>query len=202
MKRTINLGLVLATAVAICFALVPLLQSAPPPHANPGAKPIWEITRANWVKHTSNPRFYIYDPLGDSDPDDPDTCSDDVVLDKVTGLVWPRDASLYGYKEWQEAIDYCRHNLTMTGHKGWRLPTVEELSSLIDLSQVFPTLPSGHPFVYVENSYWWSSTTYESDSSRAWGVSVYYSNVYDFGKNSDRLVWPVRGGNGYATGNW
>ena len=57
--------------------------------------PIWKITQkqsaksVKWVDHDPNPRFAIYDT---QTPDDP---SDDLVLDKETGLVWARDANLF-----------------------------------------------------------------------------------------------------------
>jgi hypothetical protein len=52
---------------------------------------------------------------------------------------------------------------------GWRLPTVEEPQSLMDPTQVQPSLPPGHPFgnVSIAESYWTSSVD-ESNAAYAY----------------------------------
>ena len=120
---------------------------------------------------------------------------DAAVLDKETGLTWAKDANIAaGTKTWQAAMIYCR-NLSIADRKGWRLPTVEELASLVDTSQSSPALPSGHPFDNVQSGHYWSSTTYEGGSPYAW--VVYMPNGYVVGgdKGYGHYVWPVRGGN-------
>ena len=181
--------------------------------------PIWQITQdyssnsVKWVEHAPNPRFGIHDPKNDSNPKDPNTLSDDVVLDKETGLVWARNAGMAEKGKWLDAVFYCR-NVKLGNRMGWRLPTVEELSSLVDPSQAteMPALPSGHPFVHVSIDYnYWTSTTseghYDGSSANAWHVTMengYWVNVGLTVKDSimSHYAWPVRGGNGYATGNW
>jgi hypothetical protein len=181
--------------------------------------PIWQITKDNssnsviWVTHAANPRFEIHDPKNDSNPNDTITLTDDIVLDKETGLVWARDAGLAEKGKWLDAVNYCR-NVKLSNRMGWRLPTVEELSSLVDPSQPenVPALPSGHPFVNVHIDYnYWTSTTSEGiwggNSADAWHVTMkngFWLNVGLTVKDSEysHYVWPVRGGNGYATGNW
>ena len=64
------------------------------------------------------------------------------VLDKETGLVWDREGSTE-MMNWLEAIWYC-YNLDNGDRKGWRLPTVDELASLIDPLQANPALPPGY----------------------------------------------------------
>ena len=119
----------------------------------------------------------------------------DAVLDKETGLVWAKNANMaQETKIWQYAINYCR-NLNIGGRIGWRLPTVEELSSLVDKSQTGPALPDGHPFYNVQSDRYWSSTTYEGDSGYAWNVSMLNGNVLFNNKSLYYYVWPVRGGN-------
>ncbi len=120
---------------------------------------------------------------------------DDAVLDKETGLVWARNANLYnGTRAWQQAINYCR-NLSIADRKGWRLPTVEELASLVDSSQTNPSLPDGHTFTNVQPNYYWSSTTYEGNSTYAWGVYMDNGFVLTSNKTYHYYVWPVRGDN-------
>jgi hypothetical protein len=120
---------------------------------------------------------------------------DDAVLDKETGLVWARDANLYnGTRTWQEAINFC-HDLSIANRKGWRLPTLEELSSLIETGHGNPAIPYGHPFLNLVGSDYWSSTTYEGGSTLAWSVVIPSGNVLIVNKTTSHYVWPVRGGN-------
>ena len=117
------------------------------------------------------------------------------VLDKETGLVWEKspDTTL---RIWSDAVYYA-YNKNVGGRGGWRLPTVEELRSLVDPTQSNPALPSGHPFINVQSDYYWSSTTSVSTTSSAWDVSFGNGGV-DFGvKSNDYYVWCVRGGHGY-----
>ncbi len=132
-----------------------------------------------------------------------DALGGNAVLDKETGLVWAKDANLAmtsgfdadGKLLWQAAMNYCRY-LEIDDRKGWRLPTVDELSSLLDMSQ--PGAPYVPPGVFnnVQSFYYWSSTTYEGDSSDAWNVGMISGGVGSNVKATDSLyVWPVRGGN-------
>ena len=45
------------------------------------------------------------------------------------------------------------------GRFGWRLPTIVELTPLLDLSQS-DRFPSGHPLRKVPKDIYWSSTAY------------------------------------------
>jgi hypothetical protein len=152
-----------------------------------------------WVDYAPNTRFAVFDAGVQSEP------ADDLVLDKDTGLIWARNASLIGEtKSWQDAIDYCR-NLEIPGwhFKGWRLPTQSELASLLDTSNSNPCLPTGHPFVNVITGwYYWSSTTYEINSSQAHYLSLADCSLAARSKSDLLWIIPVFGGTGQATGNW
>jgi hypothetical protein len=122
---------------------------------------------------------------------------DVAVLDKETGLVWALNANIAGVtKTWLDAMNYCL-NLSIGDRKGWRLPTVEELASLVDPTHASPALPAGHPFTGVEADIYWSSTTYAGDSTFAWVVDMLRGLLGSTGKTSHYYVWPVRGGGGY-----
>lgn len=122
---------------------------------------------------------------------------DEAVLDWETGLVWERSPDTTT-RTWSDAVSYA-YNKTVGGRKGWRLPTVEELASLIDTSvSGSPKLPSGHPFTYVHSSGYWSSTTSVNNTSAAWRVHFGTGNVgSSLDKSDDYYVWCVRGGHGY-----
>jgi len=117
------------------------------------------------------------------------------VLDKETGLTWARDANLAGTKTWLDAIDFCR-SLVIGNRIGWRLPTVEELSTLLDMSQAAaPKLPPGHPFINVQSGMYWSITSYENPDYMALAVSTSDGPVVIHDKSVQHYVWPVRGEN-------
>ena len=94
-------------------------------------------------------------------------------------------------RAWATAILYA-YTKNVGGRKGWRLPTVEELASLVDPTQMNPALPSGHPFINVQSGYYWSSTTNVNDSSYAWYVYFNDGNVYGDDKSDYYYVWCVR----------
>jgi hypothetical protein len=123
---------------------------------------------------------------------------DDAVLDRETGLVWARNANIPGGTvSWEGANTYCR-NLEIGNRKGWRLPMVEELASLVDPASSDPALPPGYSsfFYNVNNDVYWSSTTRETDTVRGWGVQMTTGEVEPYPKTESHRIWPVRGGSG------
>jgi len=131
--------------------------------------------------------------------------SDGTVTDNLTGLIWLKVAnyktsSTTGSTTWALALSFCNslHNgqcgLTDGSLAGdWRLPNVKELHSLVDFGQYSPALPSGHPFTDVQtNSYYWSSTTTENSTTKAWNLYPVDGSVPTAIKTSGSFVWPVR----------
>ncbi|TMQ24102.1 MAG: DUF1566 domain-containing protein, partial [Nitrospirae bacterium] len=82
----------------------------------------------------------------------------DAVLDKESGLVWEKSPQTTSTK-WSVARRTCTEK-NIGGQKGWRLPSLEELASLVDPSVAPPglALPPGHPFLAVQSAVYWSST--------------------------------------------
>ena len=114
------------------------------------------------------------------------------VLDKETGLVWEKSPILADHI-WVNAISHCTTRY-IGGRKGWHLPTVEQLASLVDPTQSYPSLPSGHPFTNLQMAYYWSSTTAADNTGYAWSVDFGYAGVNSGNKNYGGYVWCVRGG--------
>ena len=111
-------------------------------------------------------------------------------------------SSEYKVSNWVDAQVVC--NLKTVGNrKGWRLPTVHELASLIDPSNPAgnPDLPAGTAFFSnVQSSIYWSATTDAGDSAKAWEVNFFFGNLAggpeSEAKNLTNYVWCVRGGLG------
>lgn len=119
------------------------------------------------------------------------------VLDNETGLVWDRSPSPDVWR-WDSAVRRC-HIREVGGRYGWRLPTVEELASLLDPSQTSPSLPEGHPFLNSHvgpNNTYWTQTTDSRYTTYAWFVEFDSGIVDADSKEGFRSSWCVRGGHG------
>ncbi len=125
--------------------------------------------------------------------------ADGTITDKLTGLVWLRNADAFGFRTWEQALKDCiglcngRHDLKDGSVAGqWRLPNVREIESLIDYGQVAPSIPAGHPFQNVRPSSYWTSTSVTSAPTQAMfvilgvGPSIFENKQHPF------FVWPVR----------
>jgi hypothetical protein len=116
--------------------------------------------------------------------------ADGTVTDNLTGLMWAQNANADGLKDWSASLDYCK-NLVSGGYSDWRLPNINELSSLIDCSEYGPALPGGHPFTGVMEDNYWSSTTY--GTIRAWTANLESGETsHGYAKGSSCYIWPVR----------
>ncbi len=197
----------LILAVAFSFLPISLVQADPLTAGQAGAYmnnslkaaalPVWKITQEGtvdsvpWVDAT-NKRFAIYDP------GTPEDNEDDVVLDKETGLVWERCPITTTYV-WIDAIG-IGYKKFLGGRMGWRLPTIEEIASL--MVPTSPTkLPTDHPFLNVLTDpplFWSCTTNLESDvSDLAWIANLNVGLPAYANKSSALRVWCVRGGQGH-----
>jgi len=97
-----------------------------------------------------------------------------VVTDARTNLEWQDDYSDNNntIKEatWQGAIDYCEA-LILDGKSDWRLPNLNELTSLVDDTKYNPIL--NEVFQNTNSNTYWSSTSKSSYNANAW--FVYFS---------------------------
>jgi len=73
----------------------------------------------------------------------------------------------------------------------WRLPTIEELESLLDRSRHDPSIREEVPF--QDPLDYWSSITYANDMFYAWCVYFYDGSVSDNYKGEGCYVRCVRG---------
>nr|WP_167883175.1 DUF1566 domain-containing protein [Leptospira adleri] len=124
---------------------------------------------------------------------------DGTITDIGNALIWQKCTSdlsgsncLTGgttQRNWANALAYC-NGLSLTG-RVWRLPSITELSSILDYSQV--ASPIIHPtyFPGTVSQYYWSSSTfrYNNGSIDAWTVN--FSSGYK-ASNSKGLLLYVR----------
>jgi hypothetical protein len=108
------------------------------------------------------------------------------VTDTMTGLMWTKNANLFGELNWYDAMSRCE-SFSISGIGGWRLPSKDELVAL------YHAIQGGHPFTGLNRLGYWSSTPYPDMADHACGVHM--GNVYvHHRKDPYSHVWPVRAG--------
>lgn len=132
--------------------------------------------------------------------------AEELVLDKETGLIWPRNANPFEHAQnWLDSNTTCREQ-ELANRIGWLPPTVEELSSLVGTRNANPALPTGHPFSSVQFDdgvpAYWTSTKFENPGSAAWFVNMGSGGAGLGNKSILGFAWTVRAGRGGANWNW
>jgi hypothetical protein len=117
------------------------------------------------------------------------------VLDRYTGLCWPRDAAVAEFPvRWSEGLELVRE-LNRQGYLGctdWRMPNRRELRSLIWHSASRPALPPDHPFRGLKQTWYWSSTSSAMYPAYAWYVHLEGGRMFWGRKDQFYMLLPVR----------
>ena len=79
------------------------------------------------------------------------------------------------------------------GHDDWRVPSAEELQSIIDRTRVEPSINS-YAFPNTPSEWFWSSSAYAGGSSYSWIVDFGYGYVFSDARTIANAVRLVRGG--------
>lgn len=116
----------------------------------------------------------------------------DTVTDKKTGLMWNRKTD--DNMLWEQALAHCE-SMTTGGYEDWRLPTIKELASIVDLGKYYPSID----IVYFLYSFTvrhdnMTSSTYTTHPFCAWSVHFGSGAGGDSGKSYGYSVRAVRGG--------
>jgi len=109
------------------------------------------------------------------------------VTDNYTGLVWQQDYS-NSRMAWADASDYCS-SLSIDGHGGFRVPTLNELATTVNEALVSPAINRTVFPDTVSNcdstGWFWAAEASEVGGS-AWGIN--YCDGYT-GWNSASAAW-------------
>ncbi len=128
--------------------------------------------------YTRNPPSYTY-------------YGDGTVTDNVTGLVW-QQADDNVQRTWADAWNYCQNlELPAGGWTDWRLPSANELMSIVHYGTHNPAINS-FAFPGTKSLSYWSATTFARISAHAWNVRFYYGIVQPSNKNNTLYVRCVR----------
>ena len=118
-----------------------------------------------------------------------------VVIDNSTGLMWQQTIPTDEYK-WDDAISYC-NNSGYAGYNDWRLPTPQELLTIVDNSKAYNNYDARVNtayFPYITANQFWSSSIYIQDTSYAWDIAFHLgSATYDMTTSQYKYVCCVRG---------
>jgi hypothetical protein len=115
---------------------------------------------------------------------------DGTVADNVTALMWQQVQPTATYSQ-ADALNYCS-TLTLAGHSDWRLPTVIELASIVDLGQSTPPTINGTYFPSAPKNFFWSSSPAAGSPSSAWYVNFSNGSTYGYDVSATGNVRCVR----------
>ena len=115
----------------------------------------------------------------------------EAVRDKKTGLVWEKSPTL-DMSDWEMAQQRCSSRHAGDG-TDWRVPTVQELKTLVEPSSIDVKLPADHPFANVEPSIYWSATERRENGTYASFVNFSSGRSATLEKYMPSFVWCVRG---------
>ncbi len=113
------------------------------------------------------------------------------VKDNSTGLVWEQEPDRE-HDVWRASVARCATK-EVGGQKGWRAPSVDELKTLIDVSQHDPALPAGHPFSNIKSEIYWTATPHPTDDMVAWQISFFSGEPVTDQKSGTRRLWCLLG---------
>jgi hypothetical protein len=115
-----------------------------------------------------------------------------VVNDTKTCLMWQDDTVAKTItRTWEKAIEHC-NDLDFAGLDGWRVPNINELNSIRDVTKYKQMINDA--FVNVSANGYWSSTTQSDWDNYAW--TIYFDEGYtkDDNKSYTYNVRCVRSG--------
>src|SRR6266478_2272505 len=126
---------------------------------------------------------------------------DGTITDNNTGLVWEKQSSdgsahdVGNTYTWDQAFSghaATLNTMSFAGHTDWRVPNVRELQSIANyqnfnpaVSPPFNTSCTASCTVLTCSNNYWSSSSYDSFPTDAWGVNFNVGNVNAFSTSSN-----------------
>jgi len=129
---------------------------------------------------------------------------DGTLTDRKTNLMWIKNGwrlDFVAAVPWWDAVKKSK-DLKVGGFDDWRLPTIEEWTSLIDTANQNPALVEPNPFVnIISHMPYWSQTefTYGKDHTcnhqcpfESYTVMLYSGKIQHQNKSDRAFIMPVR----------
>jgi hypothetical protein len=150
-----------------------------------------------------------------------------MIRDNVTGLIWEAKTDDDSVHDKDNTYTWCDinpatnggdagtcgvgtdttdfitalNNSNYGGHADWRLPTIKELSTIVNMEIYDPGINNTF-FPNTVPSYYWSSTTYVLEIDKAWSVKFDYCGVNNKSKSNSYCARAVCGEQPDDTGNF
>jgi len=112
-----------------------------------------------------------------------------IVVDNNTGLQWQQTIPVKEY-DTETAKEYCE-TLNYGGRDDWRLPTLQELASIIDNSKSNPSIDSDYFPETPTSSDFLTSSKYAETGNSVWSINFGHSSMN--AENESYFVRCVRG---------
>ena len=116
--------------------------------------------------------------------------SENVVIDLNKNLMWQDNTEVLEYKSsWSLAKEYCS-TLTLNGYTDWKLPTIKELQSIVNIKRSKPAI--ANEFEFCEPTSYWSNTQDMVKPVNAWYVGFKTGATFKDSKDYDCYVRCIR----------
>lgn len=114
-----------------------------------------------------------------------------IFKDKKTSLIWQdsKDNTKLSIT-YAKAEDYCK-KLKIGKYNKFRIPTMDELQSIIDYKNYDPAIIKG--FDYVSNESYWTTTEFADDEKIVWLIHFKKGERSVKDKHYDRYIRCVQG---------
>lgn len=116
-----------------------------------------------------------------------------VVIDTATNQLWEVKTAQNKKIRYTfaDAKTYCE-NLSLSNQTGWRLPTVQELYTIIDHTRVSPSLDTTLFGETIFKYYWTNDNSYDDFANEAFVIGFKIGSVASGSKNNESFVRCVK----------
>ncbi|HIP17844.1 MAG TPA: DUF1566 domain-containing protein [Sulfurovum sp.] len=114
-----------------------------------------------------------------------------MIKDPRSNLLWEDTPHAEETKVTQSKAAFYCGELKLGGFEDWRLPTIQELLTIIDYRRTSPALLSAFSHV-ADESFYWSKTSVADESDAFWGVNFKRGASSKASEYYDRYVRCVR----------
>ncbi len=112
------------------------------------------------------------------------------------GQSWSRDfctgqAQPFEWNAARQAIEQINQSGELAGYRDWRLPTREELETIVEKCREAPSI-NANVFPNTPWAGFWTSSANTSQADQAWFVGFYYGLAFEYSRGASYRVRPVR----------